>query len=220
VSRIIDLSQPLENGQPAFPSDPELRITPHAHIPSHGCAVSRISFSSHQGTHLDAPAHVIKGGKPVDAIPLERFHGPAELVDLAPGGALDPSMPITIGMLRKHAGAFRPGARILYRTGWDRRAGMGGYFEGFPSLTPETARWIVSRGVVLLGMDTPSPAENWKETHQVLLGEGAEVVVVEGLVNLHLLPQRFTFVGFPLNLIGLDGSPVRAVAVVEEPPAT
>jgi len=41
-------------------------------------------------------------------------------------------------------------------------------------------------------------------------------VIVEGLTRLEQLPESFVFIGFPLNLKGRDGSPIRAVAVVEE----
>ena len=104
---------------------------------------------------------------------------------------------------------------MLLRTGWDAQAGGPGYFEGHPSLTAEAARWMASRGIVLLGLDTPSPAEEWEECHRVLLGAG--VAIVEGLAGLHRLPARFTFIALPLRLIGLDGSPVRAAAILDPP---
>ena len=40
-------------------------------------------------------------------------------------------------------------------------------------------------------------------------------MIVEGLTNLHLLPATFRFMGFPLNIKGRDGSPIRAVAEVD-----
>ena len=49
-----------------------------------------------------------------------------------------------------------------------------------------------------------------------LLDKGVEIVIVEGLTNLNKVPERFTFAGFPLNIKGRDGSPIRAVAIVED----
>ncbi|MCL5096704.1 MAG: cyclase family protein, partial [Candidatus Omnitrophica bacterium] len=66
----------------------------------------------------------------------------------------------------------------------------------------------------MLGMDTPTPSTEWKECHLLLLGKGIEMVIVEGLTHLELLPTEFTFIGFPLNIKGRDGSPIRAVALV------
>ena len=62
----------------------------------------------------------------------------------------------------------------------------------------------------MLGMDTPTPSRDWYEVHHILLKK--EIVIVESLTNLDQVPSEFTFIGFPLNLKGRDGSPVRAVA--------
>ncbi|MEI6280362.1 MAG: cyclase family protein, partial [Verrucomicrobiae bacterium] len=134
---------------------------------------------------------------------------------LAPGGALPPRAAITPEMLAPHADKFQPGARVLYRTGWDRRFAAAEYFSAHPSLTTAAAEWIAARRITLLGMDAPSPSAAWKEAHEILLRPGVEIVVVENLTRLDLLPERFTFIGFPLNVQGRDGAPVRAVALVE-----
>ncbi len=89
------------------------------------------------------------------------------------------------------------------------------FFAEFPTLTLEAAQWMADRKIGLLGMDTPTPSEDWKECHHILLKEGVEIVIVEGLTNLEKLPESFIFSGFPLNIKGRDGSPIRAVAIVE-----
>ncbi len=214
--RLIDLSHPLEDGQLSYPSDPEIHITAHRTMESHGVNVSRVSMGTHQGTHLDAPRHFFADGTPLDRIPLERFYGPARLVDLAPDGELAPKSRITVEMFEPHADAFQPGARVIYRTGWYRSFGRPEFFTDLPSLTLEAARWIAERRIALLGMDTPTPSKiAGRECHYALLAEGVEIVIVEGLANLDQLPERFTFCGFPLPLRGRDGSPIRAVAVIE-----
>jgi len=109
-----------------------------------------------------------------------------------------------------------PGAKVIYRTGWDRTYNTPAYFADFPTLTLDAARWIARRRIGLLGMDTGTPSTEWKECHLTLLGEGVEMVIVEGLTNLDRLPRHFTFIGFPLNIQGRDGSPIRAVALVED----
>lgn len=215
MPKLIDLSHPLQHGQLGFPGDPELSVVIHDTIASIGYNVTRIGMSTHQGTHLDAPFHFFDDGKTVDEIPLERFYGPASLVDLAPGSSLDPKTPITIDMLRRHEEKFRPGAKIIYRTGWDRTYNTPEFFTDYPTLTVDAARWIAERRIGLLGMDTGTPSTDWQECHWVLLGKGVEIVLVEGLTRLDQLPEEFTFIGFPLNVKGRDGSPIRAVAVVD-----
>ena len=61
-----------------------------------------------------------------------------------------------------------------------------------------------------------TPSTQWKEVHHALLQQDVEIVIVEGLTNLDQLPERFTFAGFPLNIKGRDGSPIRAVAIIED----
>jgi len=212
MARLIDLSHPLADGQPNFPLDPPIRVTPFHTTASTGYNLAEISMSTHQGTHLDAPYHFFDDGKTLDQLPLERFYGPARLADL---GCLEARTPITVDMLRPHHDAFQPGARVIYRTGWQRMFGRREFFSDYPDLTLEAARWIAGRQISLLGMDTPTPSSQWLECHHILLGKGAEIVIVEGLANLEQLPAEFLFIGFPLNLAGRDGSPIRAVALVD-----
>lgn len=216
MSKFVDLSHPIEDRQVSYPKDPTARVTAHRTLEEHGCHVSQIVLSSHHGTHLDAPFHFIAGGRTLDEIPLERFFGPASLVDLAPGGTLQGGTELTVEMFQPFAEAFQPGARVIYRTGWSRRFGQSDYFTGLPSLTADAAGWMAERRIGLLGMDTPTPSTTaGHECHHILLADGVEIVLVEGLTNLSQLPDRFTFAAFPLNIKGRDGSPVRAVGIVE-----
>lgn len=216
MPRLVDLSLPLVDGAPSYPKDPPLRIEGFRHLAEDGCNVSLITMGSHQGTHCDAPFHFLAEGKTLDRLPLERFYGPAVLVDLAPGGELAPGTPITPDMLQPFARQFREGHRVICRTGWYRHYGKPEYFTDLPSLTVEAAQWIAARRISLLGIDMPTPSKlAGREVHQILLAPGAEIVLVEALTNLHELPPEFVFIGFPLNLVGRDGSPLRAVALVE-----
>lgn len=214
--KLIDLSHPLEDGQLNFPFDPKISVVVHNTIDSIGYNISQISMSTHQGTHLDAPYHFYDDGKTLDQMALSQFYGPASLIDFAPGSALPPKTPLTVAMFEAHAQKFKPGAKVIYRTGWDRQFGTPAFFTDFPTLTLEAARWIAKHRIGMLGMDTPTPSTDWKECHLILLAKGVEIVIVEGLTKLEHLPEQFIFMGFPLNIKGRDGSPIRAVALVEE----
>ena len=216
VTRIIDLTHPIEHGSLGYPGDPAAEIAPLGSISSVGYNTTRISLSSHHGTHLDAPFHFFDEGKTLDQLPLEWFYGPARVVDLAPSTALEPGTEITRAMLEPFAEAFQPGARVLLRTGWDQRFGTPEFYEEHPSLALDAARWIASRRIRLLGVDMPSPSLDPIQVHRVFLAEGSEIVLVEALANLHMLPGQVIFCAFPLKIIGGDGSPVRAVAIVED----
>ena len=213
---LIDLSHPLQHGQLNFPLDPKISVVAHNTIGSIGYNITQISMSSHQGTHLDVPFHFYDDGRTLDQMALDRFYGTASLIDLAPGGELDAKTPITIEMLKQHEDRFLPGAKVIYRTGWDRMFGREEFFSDFPTLTLEAAGWIARKRISLLGMDTPTPSTDWLECHHILLAKGVEIVIVEGLTNLDKLPKQFTLIAFPLNIKGRDGSPIRAVAIVDQ----
>jgi arylformamidase len=215
MTRIIDLSHPIEHGQPVHPGDPPLEVRAFGTFAPRGYNLTQISIGSHHGTHLDAPFHFYEDGRTIDRIPLGKFYGPATWIDLAPGGFLPPKTPIMPEMLAAHEEKFAPGARVLYRTGWDRFYGTPEFFADFPSLTLEAARWIAARRIALLGTDAPGPSVDYAPVHHALLAPEAEIVIVEALANLALLPERFVLAAFPLNLKGRDGAPVRAVALVE-----
>jgi len=212
---LIDLSFPLEHGQLNFPADPKISVVVHNTVATIQYNMTQISMGTHQGTHLDAPFHFYADGKTIDQMRLDQFYGPCTLIDLAPGTHLPAKAPITVEMFERFASHFTPNAKLIYRTGWDRAFGRAEYFTDFPTLTLEAARWLASKKIGMIGMDTPTPSQQWLECHHILLAKDVEMVIVEGLRNLASLPEKFTFIGFPLNIKGRDGSPIRAVALTD-----
>ena len=207
--QLLDLSHPLRNGQSSFPGDPALSIAAHCTTQmEQRCNVSRLELSSHQGTHLDAMFHFVEAGKTLDQMPLDWFYGAARVLHLPKNAGEE----ITVEDFLPHEKYLVPDAKIIYETGWHRRFGRDDYFVDFPSLTQDAARFLASKKLRLLGMDTPTPSREAYEVHHILLG--AEIVIVESLANLDQAPDEFIFVGFPLNLEGRDGCPIRAVALI------
>ena len=76
------------------------------------------------------------------------------------------------------------------------------------------ARALIASGVLLVGIDGPS-VDYDGATHVELLGAGD--VVVENLVNLSKLPELCDVSMLPMPFVGVDGSPVRAVALTMQP---
>ena len=210
--RFIDLTHPLRNGLPSFPGDPPLVIEPYFSTASEArCNVSRISMGSHQGTHLDAMFHFVDDGRTLDQMPLDWFYGPARVLRIPKGAGEE----ITVEDFAKHEEHLTEGARILFETGWHREFGSERFFTEYPSMTQDAARYLASRKLRLIGMDTPTPGRDYFEIHHILLAKPVEMVIVESLANLDQLPnEEFTFIGFPLNFAGRDGSPIRAVAML------
>ncbi len=208
--KLIDLSHPLVHGQPAFPGDPPLVVQPHGTLATTQFNTTQVTIGTHHGTHLDAMFHFLEDGRTVDRMPLEWFCGPARVLRL-PKQAGDEITPDDLRPFEPHLG---PEAKVILATGWHRHFGAPDFFTDHPSLTAGAARYLASRRIRLLGMDMPSPGKTWLEIHHILQARGTEIVLVEALANLDALPDEFTFIGFPLNFVGRDGSPVRAVALL------
>ena len=204
--KYLDLTREISNDSRPFPGDPPVNLTPEAVIERDGFLVRNLSFSSHQGTHIDAPAHVMPGGMVLNDFPLEIFAGPARVLKL---GQMGPRTAITREMLEAFDSEFRGCERMLFSAQWD-----GDFFEDAPFFTPAAARWLVARSeLLMLGFDWPSPDEYGDEDltiHRIFLSKG--LIFVENLTNLEKLPARFTLSAFPLSLKDAEAAPVRAVA--------
>ena len=209
--RLIDLTHPLSHGQATFATDPKLSIIAHGTVATIKYNISQISIGSHQGTHLDAMFHFIEDGRTIDQMPLDWFYGTTHVLRIPK----QPREELTVADFKAYEHVLLPGAKVIYETGWHHHFGQPGFFDDFPSLTQDAARYLVARGIRMLGMDTPTPSRDWLEVHHILLDSSAEVVVVESLAHLDQLPDQFTFMGFPLLFKGRDGSPIRAVGLVE-----
>lgn len=205
---VVDLSLPIHDGAPSYPSDPPCVVTPFLTIPEAVANTRTIAMGSHQGTHLDAPFHFLADGATVDEIPLAQTTGPAFLLDL---GDRPARSALTVEDFRGLD--LQPGDRLVYRVGWDRQLHEPGYFTDMPRLTVEAAHFLAGRRLALLGMDMPTPnPEDMVEVHQVLLGAGT--VLLEALADLdRLRPGPFWLSAAPLRIVGSDGAPVRAFGV-------
>lgn len=217
----VDLSHPLEPGPPTYPGDPAVGIEPHATHGADGYRVARLSFGSHGGTHVDAPAHLRADGPTLDDYPVGTFAFEAACVSIPD---LDPRERITRSTLLDPPGDSGLGDAdlIVVHTGWDARWGSAEYLD-HPYLAPDLARWLADRGchvgVDAVSVDpTPTGQAGPDEpdgfpAHRALLG--ADRVIVENLTGLSAVPGRFTLLAFPLPVPDADGAPVRAVARVE-----
>jgi kynurenine formamidase len=213
MKQIIDLTAPMSDGDPTMPMDPKLSISWHCTLETLGYNLSRVVTSTHQGTHIDAPRHFFNKGECIDEIALDRCIVRAIKADLTHKA---PNSPITPADLAPVEHFIDEGCAVILQTGWEKYLGKNEYFAGFPYVSKELADWFVQKKIGLAGMDMPTPnGEDWKYVHVKMLGAG--ILIVEGLVNMAALPagKPFTFLALPLKLKGRDGSPIRAVAVVE-----
>ncbi len=209
--RVIDLSLPVNAGLPGAV------VTPCKTIDVNGWNATTLSLYSHAGTHMDAPVHFLRDGATLDAQDLTVCCGPARLVNL-PDTA--PRHLITVEDVVGAIGTVFPGDRLLIRTDWHRRYGTPAYRDELPRISIELARWLVEKQVALIGVEPPSVADvnnriELTDVHQTLFRGG--VVIVEGLANLDQIQHsECDFIALPLNIVGGDGCPVRAIAMIDD----
>lgn len=213
MTRVIDLTHPVGPGMPVYPGTAPVAVETTATVADRGYREHRISLSTHTGTHLDAPAHMLAEGRTLDTYPPATFVGPATVLDAAtiPGGMIDRAF------LAPCAELLRRQAFLLLHTGWSARWGDAAYFEGFPALTPDAAAWLADLGLRGVGVDAVSIDRHDSRDHAVhhaLMSR--ELLIIENLRGLaELVGREFTLACLPLALVGADGAPVRAVALLD-----
>ena len=210
--KVYDLTHRVEAGMTLYPGTPAPRLQKAAQLEWDGYRETELMLFSHVGTHMDAPAHLLKEGKTLDLVSPERFLGTAFVLDVSG------SEQIALSCLTE-AEEIRAADFLLLHTGWERYWNDPRYLAGFPVLTEEAARWLAAlprlKGV---GMDTlsPEPVGDTKLlNHRILLG--AEKLLIENLTGLGALSGKaLRFAALPLHYAEADGAPARVAAWEEE----
>lgn len=202
---IIDISLPLLPGGIVYPNNPEVVFEPQN---TQANIITKISFGSHSGSHIDAPSHAkIESGATIDQISLETFYGKARVLDLVK--VLD-----SIKVSDLESKNIQEGERILLKTSNSERFKDGVFFEDFVYLEAGAAEFLVSKQVLLVGIDSLSIKQKGSpdnSPHTNLLSKG--IPILEGLDLSKAEEGEYVLIAFPLKFIGIDGSPVRAVLV-------
>ena len=254
--KIIDLSIPLEDG---VPSDPEGQI-PHILYYNHkdtaaemasrfeGCtaadlnnigwAVEGVYLCTHSGTHMDAPYHyypTMNNGErawTIDEVPLDWFIGRGIKMDFTdkPDGYKLMAKDLEEYFTRVNVWPGQ-GDIVLLQTGNDKLWGTPEYMLGGAGMSAEATRWLLDRGVRVVGTDgwswdVPLPLEGkefardhdpsiiW-EAHRV--GKEQAYCHIEKLANLAQLPVAgYTVICLPVNIKAASAGWVRVVAVMDE----
>lgn len=235
ATTILDLSHPFDANTIHWPTDPsgfELRSI-HKGVTEKGFFYYANSFCApeHSGTHLDAPMHFADGRWTNSDIPVERFVGPAIVIDVAAKASVMTDYRLTPEDVRQWEGihgVIPDGAIVLLRTGWsarwpDRKAYMGDDTPGeatrlhFPSFGPDAAAYLVNkRHSRILGVDTASvdygPSQDFP-VHRIL--GAANVMGLENLANLEKLPATgATLIALPMKIAKGSGAPTRVIALI------
>lgn len=212
--KILDLTHSITPDMPVYPGTEQPVIITGCSIDEVGFLEKKITFFSHTGTHIDSPAHLIKGHSTLDMLPIDHFYGSGLLLNFD-------NFTGSIGLekLEPYQDQIAKVDFLLLYTGWSKYWGSEKYFTDYPVLSLEAAEWLSGLSDFNLkgfGIDTISADTSETEdypVHKRLLQKN--IIIIENLVNIEELHgSQFNFSCFPLSFKDADGSPVRAVAYI------
>lgn len=201
---VIDLSMRLSEETPVYPGDPSVHVEVTSTFEEAGFLNTRLSLGAHNGTHIDAEAHMIPGGRTLNQYPLSRFHGRGVLLDVRGGaGSLD---------LREVVVDSR--SVVLLWTGLSDARYEPDYYTKVPDLPMDLVEHLIAADVKMVGIDAGSIDEEPYPIHKALLSHG--ILIAENLVGLSVLAARpFTVWALPLN-VEVEACPARVLARVDQ----
>jgi arylformamidase len=228
----IDLAQPLSNemlnllphGKPSFTSKL------HA-LSGTEFRIGHISTSTHTGTHIDFPIHLLPKGKTQEDFRAEDFVGEAIVIDLSDvvsstsqGDGPEGIVEITVSHLIASGPEIMDGDIVLLHFGYSELFQTDRYRNQHPYLSEAAAEYLVSKKVKILGLDLQTPdlpaSRRWDNfpfpIHHILLSANCLIIENLGPGIRKILGKRVFFAAQPLPLPGGDGSPVRPIAWIQD----
>ena len=214
--KVIDLTLTVSNKIPTFPGSPQPNFIPWENIKEDGYNLEVLFLSSHTGTHMDAPYHFLEKGAKIHEISLEKLVSEAALIQSRKSG----SQSITkadIQKFEKKHGKIENFSSVIFYTGWQKNLQKKYYFTKNPGLSVSAAKYLATKKISLVGVDSPSidlGKDSKFSVHQIFAKKG--MLIVENLANLNKIKlPTFHLVILPLKLKNATGSPVRAIAFVD-----
>lgn len=210
----VDISHPIEDKMPVFPGTPEVKVSQFSTVEIEGFAEKELEIATHIGTHMDAPAHMISGGKTLDQYHVADFTGLAYVIPFS----LDDLDGVKQNeYLSQFEDEIRKADFIILKTDWSEKWGTKEYFKDYPALDKTGAEYLSGFRIKGIGLDAISIDQDNNdkyEAHQIVLGN--QILIIENLCGLDKVRNQFIklFV-FPLKIVDADGSPLRAVAEIK-----
>jgi kynurenine formamidase len=201
--KLIDLSHVIENNMPVYPGDAKISLLQEKNLSTDGYNNHRLDIGMHAGTHVDSPMHMTDNNQYISELPLDSF--------IAEGCLLDVRNQAIIELKPEYDPLVKENSIVLLYTGFDKFYGTKEYYENHPCIDMELCKFLIEKGVKMVGMDTPSPDRYPFEIHKLFFMNN--VYVLENLTNLDQLlnADKFEVIAFPLK-IKADSSLTRAVA--------
>jgi len=203
--KLIDVSVSIDSNLASYPGNTPFSLEAIKRLARGDSSnVSTLHLSAHAGTHVDAPRHFFDDGGGVEALPLEMLCGRTRVIELTTRRSVTAEDLAPFDLSED--------VRLLLKTHNSRLWGTPEFHTDFIGVTEGGARFLVDRGVKVLGVDYLS-VEQYKTpgapAHHVLLGGGT--IVIEGLNLRDVDPGIYEMFCLPLPVVGSDGAPARVV---------
>ena len=214
--KIIDHTLTVSEKIPTFPGSPKPQFIEWETIAKDGYNLELLFLSSHTGTHIDAPFHFVKNGKKIHEILPERLVNEATLIKIKKK-ANQPILKTDIQKFEKKHGQIKSGTAVVFWTGWQKNLEAEFYFSKNPGLAVSAAKYLVSKKINLVAIDSPSidlGSDLKFSVHHILAKNN--ILIVENLANLEKInSDKFHLITSPLKLKNATGSPIRAFGFID-----
>ncbi|OGD93194.1 hypothetical protein A2697_01435 [Candidatus Curtissbacteria bacterium RIFCSPHIGHO2_01_FULL_41_44] len=202
MMKFIDLSVSLNENTPVYPGDPQVKVQKVGILEKDGYQDHLISFGNHNGTHIDAPSHMIAGGKNLDKISPDQFIGRGVCIKVDKKFDLEQVKKVDI----------QQGDIVLFHSGMTSVYHQPAYYNDYPAMSEEVANYLVDKKVKMVGVDMCSPDKEPFPVHRILLKRN--ILIIENLTNLaQLAGKNFNVYALPIKL-QIDGAPARVIAKI------
>ena len=212
---LIDLSMPLSASTTPVPGHPCPEFEPYHELERDGIRNTLIRMTLHTATHVDAPSHIVSAGITIDEVDPGRLSRAGIRLDLRRFASA--KTPFTLADLE--AAGLEPesvtGRIIVLNSGWtDAHVNTPMLYGHNPFLSLEATEALVAAKPSAIALDFAiDEAMPWPN-HKLALGAG--IPLIENLMGLERLPREgFVLSALPMKVVGGDGAPARAVAVIE-----
>ena len=206
---MIDISWPISTATTGYKDAKVVAFEEVKNFPKDGARETNIRLSSHTGTHIDAPSHFLKDGKTIDQLHLDRFIGVAKVLDMT---AVVERI-TRDWFVEHHEGEIEEGDIVLLKTTNSDQSPTEKFSPHFVYLEESGAEYLKEKKVKAVGIDYLGieRSQQGHPTHEILMH--ADIGIIEGLRLGHVDPGSYLCVCLPLNTIGLEAAPARAILI-------
>ena len=206
---IYDITPPITSKLAVWPGDtaPTREILMEM-ARGDNVTLSTLRATVHLGAHADGPNHYRKGAPAIDERSLDYYLGPCQVIQV--------KVPRATRIAREMVPLLTSPAerpvhhRVLLATG--TYPDPENWNTDFAALSVELIDFLHERGVITIGIDTPSVdlfESKDLPAHKAMLKH--DMAILEGLVLKEVPEGSYELIALPLPLVGFDASPVRAV---------